>query len=206
MLAPAALPQLTPDQLTQLTPAPAAAPETPRSAPLPVGLVADIAAGIASVPDAWRHLVHHDPDGRRPVRLLATPAYEVWVIGWTQGQGVRPHDHGGSSAAVLVTEGELAEVDLAGHERRLAPGNVLRLGPGVVHDVVNRGDVPATSIHVYSPPLTSMTYYDPVTWEADETVRVEPETPVLSGWHGADLLHPARRRPGAAASTTGGQP
>jgi len=197
MLAPAALPQLTPD--------PVAAPVTPRPAPLPVGLVADIAAGIAKVPDAWRHLVRHDPDGRHPVRLLATSAYEVWVIGWTQGQGVRPHDHGGSSAAVMVTEGELVEVDLLGHERRMVPGNVLRLGPGVVHDVVNRGDVPATSIHVYSPPLSSMTYYDPATWEADETVRVESETPVLSGWHGANLLHPARRRPGAAASATGGR-
>jgi quercetin dioxygenase-like cupin family protein len=197
MLAPAALPQLTPD--------PAAAPVTPRPAPLPVGLVGDIAAGIAHVPDAWRHLVHHNPDGRRPVRLLATAAYEVWIIGWTAGQHVRPHDHGGSSAAVLVTEGELSEVDLLGNERRLAPGDVLRLGPGIVHDVVNPRDVPATSIHVYSPPLTSMTYYDPVTWEADETVRVEPETPVLSGWRGANLLHPARRRPGAAAPTTGGR-
>ena len=29
-----------------------------------------------------------------------------------------------------------------------------------VHDVRNLGDEPAVSVHTYSPPLTSMTYYD----------------------------------------------
>jgi hypothetical protein len=62
--------------------------------------------------------------------------------------------------------------------------------------------VPATSIHVYSPPLSTMTYYDPVTWEPDETVRLEHETPVLSTWHGARLLHPARPRPAEADAPT----
>jgi quercetin dioxygenase-like cupin family protein len=162
--------------------------------PLPLGLLADIAAGIAAAPESWRHLVRHDPDGRQPVRLLATEAYEVWVIGWTPGQGVRPHDHGGSSAAVVVTDGELLEVDLLANRRRLEPGTVLRLGPGIVHDVVNHSNAPATSVHVYSPPLTEMTYYDPETWDPEETVTVAHENPVLAGWHGANLLHPTRTR------------
>jgi quercetin dioxygenase-like cupin family protein len=170
----------------------AATPSAP--SPLPDSLIADIAAGIAQVPEAWRDLVHHDPDGRRPVRLVATEVYEVWVIGWTQGQGVRPHDHGGSSAAVLVTEGTLTEVTLLGERRELEAGQLHQLGPGVVHDVVNTSEVPATSVHVYSPPLTTMTYYDPVTWEPTETVDVAPETPVLSGGQGSRLLHPTRAR------------
>jgi quercetin dioxygenase-like cupin family protein len=171
--------------------------------PLPTALIADIAAGVAQVPAAWQDLVRHDPDGRRPVRLMATAAYEVWVIGWTKGQSVRPHDHGGSSAAVLVTEGELTEVSLLGRERRLVPGSVHQLGPRVVHDVVNTSDVPATSVHVYSPPLSTMTYYDPVTWKPEETVHVEQQTPVLSSGHGARLLHPARPRPAARAGAAG---
>jgi quercetin dioxygenase-like cupin family protein len=174
-----------------------------RRAPLPPSLIGDIAAGVAQVPDTWRHLVHHDPDGRRPVRLMATEAYEVWVIGWVKGQSVRPHDHGGSAAAVIVTEGALAEVALMGNERKLVPGEVHRLGPGVVHDVVNTSDVPATSVHVYSPPLSTMTYYDPVTWEPHETVRVESEEPVLSDGSGARLLHPARYR---RSRTTAAEP
>lgn len=206
MLAPAALPQL--DDLLH-SPSMAPVVDTPTAAPpgdgadsdipapgqpLPAGLLADIAAGIAAAPESWRHLVRHDPDGRQPVRLLATEAYEVWVIGWTPGQGVRPHDHGGSSAALVVTDGELLEVDLLANRRRLAPGNVLRLGPGIVHDVVNHSNAPATSVHVYSPPLTEMTYYDPDTWDPEETVKVAHENPVLAGWHGANLLHPTRGR------------
>lgn len=167
----------------------------PRPAPaegsLPEGLLADIAIGIAQVPDTWRWLVQHDPVRRHPVRLVATKAYEVWVIGWTRGQHVRPHDHGGSAAAVVVTEGELTELTLAGHQRSFLAGTVHRLGPDVVHDVVNRSDVPATSVHVYSPPLRSMTYYDPATHLPVETITVEQEIPVLSSWYGARLLHPS---------------
>lgn len=159
--------------------------------PLPTRLLADIAAGIAQAPGAWEGLVCHDPAKRRPVRLVATEAYEVWVIGWTEGQQVRPHDHGGSSAAVLVVEGELVEVTLLGSRRRLVAGQVHLLGPRVVHDVVNRDTVPATSIHVYSPPLTTMTYYDGETWEPVETETIRSETPVLTEWCGAKLLHPA---------------
>jgi quercetin dioxygenase-like cupin family protein len=187
--------------------APAAGPSTPtlppvspcaptdeaRREPLSPALIGDIAAGVAQVPDSWQHLVRHDPDGRRPVRLMATGAYEVWVIGWLKGQSVRPHDHGGSAAAVLVTEGALTEVTLLGNERTLVPGQVHRLGPGAVHDVVNTSDVPATSIHVYSPPLSTMTYYDPVSWKPEETVRVESEEPVLSDAGTSRALHPARR-------------
>jgi len=165
---------------------------TTTRAPLAERLLVDIAAGIAQVPDAWRALVRHDPDGRRPVRLVATPAYEVWVIGWLRGQHVRPHDHGGSAAAVLVTDGELTERSLTGEQRRYVSGVVQHMGPDTVHDVVNVRDEPATSIHVYSPPLQSMTYYDPVTHQPVATVVVDHEVPALSSWYGARLLHPAR--------------
>jgi quercetin dioxygenase-like cupin family protein len=175
----------------------------PARSPLPTSLIGDIATGVAQVPAAWCDLVSHDPGRRRPVRLMATEAYEVWVIGWTKGQGVRPHDHGGSAAAVLVTEGALTEVTLLGNRRRLVPGTLHQLGPGVVHDVLNEDDVPATSIHVYSPPLTTMTYYDPVTWEPGETVPVEPESPVLSRPHGSRLLHPAN--PGRVSPSIAGR-
>jgi quercetin dioxygenase-like cupin family protein len=160
--------------------------------PLSERLLVDIAAGIAQVPDAWRSLVRHCPDGRHPVRLVGTRAYEVWVIGWLRDQHVRPHDHGGSAAAVLVTDGELTERRLTGEERSYVAGAVQYLGPDTIHDVVNTRDEPATSIHVYSPPLQSMTYYHPISHAPVETVVVEHEVPMLSSWYGARLLHPAR--------------
>lgn len=168
--------------------------------PLPAGVLADIAVGMADARTLWQAVVRYEPDGRHPVRLLATERYEVWVIGWLCGQGVRMHDHGASAGVVVVTGGELTEVvpsGLAGSgheaERALTPGQAWDVPVGAVHDVVNRSAEPATSIHVYSPPLTQMTYYDPDTLRPVETVRLEDEPPVLGPRAPSFLLHPANR-------------
>jgi len=167
--------------------------------PLPAHVLADIAGGFAAATPLWTELVRHDPDGRRPVRLIATERYEVWVIGWTTGQNVRVHDHGDSTGAFIVTEGELTEVLPGGAggaggavERVLGTGRLRHLALGTVHDVVNRSVHPATSIHVYSPPLTSMTYYDADSFEAVETETVAPERPVLGPGGASYVLHPAQ--------------
>jgi hypothetical protein len=169
--------------------------------PLPAHPLADIVGGIAAAPPLWRALVRHDPDGRRPVRLIATERYEVWVIGWTTGQHVRLHDHGASAGAFVVTEGELTELlpdrrPAAGGvvERTLGTGRLRHLAVGTVHDVTNRAAAPATSIHAYSPPLTAMTYYDAALRPAG-TEPVAPEEPVLWPAAGSYLLHPAGGRP-----------
>ncbi len=36
----------------------------------------------------------------------------------------------------------------------------MAFGAHYVHDVRNISDAPAVSVHAYSPPLTTMTYYD----------------------------------------------
>jgi quercetin dioxygenase-like cupin family protein len=143
---------------------------------LPPGLLADIAAGLAAVPGLWRPHAHHGPE-RRPVRLLATPSYEAWVIGWTADQRVSVHDHGPSAGAVVVVEGTLDEVTVGtgGRRRALAAGSVTRLPVGIVHDIVAPGPAPATSIHVYSPPLRAMGFYEE---GSGRLARVEPVAPV----------------------------
>jgi predicted metal-dependent enzyme (double-stranded beta helix superfamily) len=157
------------------------------SSPLASNALADIATGIARAQTWWRQHAHHDPGGRRPVRLLATDAYEVWVIGWTAGQGVELHDHGASAGALLVVEGELAELALLpdGTLRRTAlrPGSVKELPVGLVHDVVATTAANTTSIHVYSPPLTTMRRWDSVTLEPGAIEAVESEPPVAVPAH-----------------------
>jgi len=174
---------------------PAAATLAPAADPLPDHVLADIAAGIATATPLWEGLARHDPDGRKPVRLIATDRYEVWVIGWTTGQNVRMHDHGDSAGAVVVTAGRLTEVLPDGHggrvERTLAAGRLRHLAVGMVHDVVNRDLEPATSIHVYSPPLTHMTYYDDACTPV-EAEAVPAERPMLGPATAARALHPAR--------------
>jgi hypothetical protein len=78
-------------------------------------------------------------------------------------------------------------------ERALAAGQLRDLPLGTIHDVVNRAVEPATSIHVYSPPLTTMTYYDPVTFQAVDTEPVADCPAVLGPGAGAHVLHPSRR-------------
>ena len=175
----------------------AASPPASDAEPLSVSVMADIAAGLAEARTLWQSLVRYEPDGRDPVRLLATERYEAWVIGWLPGQGVRPHDHGDAAGTFVVTSGELTEVlpRLCGApvERRLVPGRTRHVPVGRIHDVVNHSLEPATSIHVYSPPLTHMTYYDGMTRRPVETVAVEAEQPVLGPRAPSFPLHPANR-------------
>src|ERR1700712_3880973 len=135
---------------------------------LPAQVVPDtlaaIVRGLAAAETFWRPLVRHDPDERQSVRLVATAAYDVWLIGWWPGQRVGRHDHGDAVGALTVVEGTLVDATLVRSphggspvERRLRrPGAQRPLPVDIVHDVQNAGTVPATSIHAYSPPLSSM--------------------------------------------------
>jgi predicted metal-dependent enzyme (double-stranded beta helix superfamily) len=138
---------------------------TPRGLATPVLL--DVARAIVHRTGLWKPLVRYDPDQRWYARLYHTADVEAWLISWTQEQGLDLHDHGGSSAVAVVLEGELTEVygDLAAparplRRRRWTTGSVHALGPDHVHDVHNRHEAPAVSLHVYSPPLGTMNYYD----------------------------------------------
>ena len=88
---------------------------------------------------------------------------EIWAIHWPQGQGLELHDHGGSVGALWVVAGTLEEhyIDAAGTvaRRTLATGGGAAFGRTYIHDVVNADAAPATSVHAYSPPMASMTFY-----------------------------------------------
>ena len=153
--------------------------------------LAEIANALLAARQIWQGTARFDPDIRQPVRLLADETFEAWVIGWFSGQGIGLHDHGDSAAAIVVAEGRLHETTLdpepgRAHRRPHGPavhpldrGVVRRIPPNTVHGVANIDARPATSIHVYSPPLDRMTHFDPTGARALETVAVAPETPVL---------------------------
>ena len=174
---------------TDLEPVPGTTP----AEPLDHAILVDIACGIAEARTLWESHVVHDPRERRPVRLLATDAYEVWVIGWSQGQGVDMHDHGGSAGVLAVAEGALSERRPGHPAERLGAGSHQRLDRTVVHEVANLDEAPATSIHVYSPPLVAMGYYDEHGERALLLDNVVDEPPVLDAGRAARALHPAVR-------------
>ncbi len=103
---------------------------------------------------------------RRYAKLLATAQYDVWLIAWAAGGAIELHDHGGSTGVARVIEGELVEMytDLtARHPLRSATigaGDSVAVAATRVHEVWNPGPGRALSVHAYSPPLSTMTFFD----------------------------------------------
>ena len=136
----------------------------PTARPVDADVLAAIAAGLAAVTVPWELGLGEVSTERRFHRVLATDAYEAWVICWPSGESLDMHDHGGSAGAFSVVSGELDEATIeAGVKvvRTFAPGDTAAFGAARVHAVANRGAAVATSVHVYSPPLSSMVYYEP---------------------------------------------
>ncbi len=105
----------------------------------------------------------------RSWKLVArTPDFDAWLIAWPSGGKVELHDHGDSDGAVSVIAGTLVETvprrDGSGRlslvRNELRAGTTLDFGAGHVHDVANESTEHALSLHVYSPALISMTFFD----------------------------------------------
>jgi hypothetical protein len=163
--------------------------------PLPLTFLVDIAEGLASVDDLWRPFLHDDLTERPATRLIATERWEAWLLEWDAGHSVELHDHGPSAGAFTVVTGRLIEVraDTGGlvSRREASGGHTRSFTAGTRHDVLNLSAGPAASIHIYSPPLTSMTFFDPISFEPLRTEAVEPTRAVLDG-DPAPMLHPSR--------------
>jgi hypothetical protein len=137
----------------------------PTEAPLAPAALLQITRDLAQDHERWRALAQHTSWERWFTRLAAHEDHDVWLIGWDSYQGVDLHDHGGSSGALYVVEGELLETSTRREggaflrEQHLLAGSARAFGPGHVHRVVNPTAQVATSVHVYSPPLVSMDFY-----------------------------------------------
>jgi len=111
--------------------------------------------------DRWFTLLHGDDE------------VDIWLISWAPGHPTELHDHGGSLGALTLLSGSLDEFRWDGERlrrRRLEAGDQAGFPLGWVHDVVwapTAGAVSGPSsagstlsVHVYSPPLTVMSYYE----------------------------------------------
>ena len=107
--------------------------------------------------------IDFDKDQRWHQRIYRDGRLDVWLISWLPAQGTQLHDHGGSSGAFTVLSGTLNEAVVGGgrlHEHERDAGESVGFGAHYVHDVRNLSAAPAVSVHAYSPPLTTMTFYD----------------------------------------------
>jgi predicted metal-dependent enzyme (double-stranded beta helix superfamily) len=129
----------------------------------------DYTRAVAAEVTAGRYpFIRYEQPERWHQRLYRDGRVDVWLIGWSPSQATQLHDHGGSAGALTVISGRLSELihrpGGAGRDRlsevvRTA-GDSVGFGPHYVHDVRNLSDVPAASVHAYSPPLTRMSLYE----------------------------------------------
>jgi predicted metal-dependent enzyme (double-stranded beta helix superfamily) len=124
------------------------------------GFVRDLMAR----PEAWAHLIAHDPEQRRYELLLRDDRVEVWLICWMEDHDTGFHDHDLSGGAVGVVAGAVREDRLVlggGTVSRIAAeGESFTFTASDIHRVLHAGDAPAVTIHAYSPPLWRMGAYE----------------------------------------------
>ncbi|MGH3765804.1 MAG: cysteine dioxygenase [Pseudonocardiaceae bacterium] len=131
------------------------------------GSPTSLAMTLAAHPERWRPLVDYRTDTRWYRLLEQHQQYEVWLMSWLPGQGTDLHDHGPASGAFAIAAGMLTERVVATRAdgstvevtRELGAGRCRAFGPRYVHQVTNTGPVPAVSVHIYTPGLTSMNRY-----------------------------------------------
>ncbi len=119
----------------------------------------EIARSLAERPEEWLDRVRLSADGRWYQRLRRDDDHEVWLISWLPGQSTGFHDHGESRGAFAVALGDLEEHQPA-RSRSVRAGESWEFGADYVHDVRNTSNAPAVSVHVYSPPLSTMNRYE----------------------------------------------
>jgi predicted metal-dependent enzyme (double-stranded beta helix superfamily) len=133
--------------------------------PVAPARLAQIVRTVAQQPETWLGLVRYQSDRRWYQRLVLAAEHEVWLLSWLPGQHTGFHDHGNSTGAFAVAQGDLLERAAPGGRpepsgRVLGAGSVRSFGAGYVHDVRNDSALPAISVHAYSPPLLAMRRYE----------------------------------------------
>jgi quercetin dioxygenase-like cupin family protein len=148
--------------------------------------------GAVNTQLSWRTDAEYPSEGpedhRSGVLLHATPYCDVWLLKWPPGTRVGPHDHGESVAAFAVIKGSLTELRWDGpvvQQRTVRVGEAVLVEKGVIHDVL-ASDTTSYSIHVYSPPLATMSFYTTTPSGPEEHVRADEGQLPDGIWRTAD--------------------
>jgi cysteine dioxygenase len=105
--------------------------------------------------------------------VCRTPEFELLVLCWRPGHESTIHDHAGSLNAIKVRKGSLRSrlfVPAAGklpgtgpvemvREDDVAPGTLIGVDRGGVHQLANASAADLVTVHVYAPPLMELVVY-----------------------------------------------
>lgn len=95
--------------------------------------------------------------------VFGNEEFQVLVLCWRPAQGSAVHDHRSSSCGVRILSGNATERSYqtlqSQHPFRtdnLKPGEVTSSDSPFVHSIVNEASEPLITLHVYAPPLVSV--------------------------------------------------
>jgi mannose-6-phosphate isomerase-like protein (cupin superfamily) len=158
--------------------------------PLSVEALEDIADGLAKIQRSVLP-VSARIDEPRSLRLIATAAYDVWLVTWPPGSSMEAHHHGDSVGVMRVVSGRL--VEQVGREvRSVSRDRSVVTDPHCTHRLWNPWTDECTTVHVYSPPLVTMTY-----WSTLVARSLHPSGAAIK-----PRLRPVSDRPAEASSAT----
>lgn len=119
------------------------------------------ATQVGLEPHLWESAVCFSCEDRHAALIEKNEVFESWLLCWDVGNDTGWHDHDGSSIGIFVQSGVIEEAmpTIKGEHNAL-----IEEGQGVCHDgnVIHRmkpHGQRAISIHVYSPPLSSIGIY-----------------------------------------------
>jgi quercetin dioxygenase-like cupin family protein len=117
----------------------------------------EFVAELAATPERWQHLVRHTSSARVYEQIWDDEEVNAWIICWSEEQDTGFHDHDASAAGIAVISGEVREerlrLGLAPRARAFSAGSAFNVPPDAIHRVLHIGELPAVTIHAYSPPL-----------------------------------------------------
>jgi cysteine dioxygenase len=128
----------------------------------------DLAGRLELPPELVEAHLHFDPQRYARNLVVRTQAFELLALCWFPGQQTIIHDHGGSVGAARVYRGNLTSRLFAaadGQPARLAgadvvgPGGIAAVDRPDIHQLANPGPGELVTIHIYSPPLTTVGMY-----------------------------------------------
>jgi quercetin dioxygenase-like cupin family protein len=90
---------------------------------------------------------------RHVTRLYRSPQCEVMVVGWEKGQASSAHRHLGSVSTVVVLAGAISVRNGSGAPRLFGIGGLCVTPDSMEHQIENRSDARAVTLHIYCPPL-----------------------------------------------------
>jgi hypothetical protein len=154
---------------------------TPPDHPLTPQECADLARGAAAFVD----LAALDRSGPGSAALLWRNEHsEAWLNTWWEPRDTGYHDHDGSCVGVHVIEGHATNEGLPvggpRRVRRFGAGDTFWLAGTAIHRMDH--DPGAVTVHVYAPPIRTLSHYDIVDGELhrmcgrhDEATPPSPE-------------------------------